>query len=247
MPDIPAEQNRSFQHIWQTFTKLDLLEDGRHDSEAWTRRAGEFVMCCVRIPAEAFAPEIADIRSALAEKSYARVHPPDFLHIAVQELGFVTKKSSRRDEFTQARLDEFLTYIDRPIGDFNPFIIRLGGINSFADAPFIEVRDNGWLSRIHLRLRDFVIVPPNKHFPYLPFATIAHYADRVSAADAIELITPFHDVPLGSFQVNEIDIVRLRVNEPYPPLEVVHTIKLGLHHLEAPIRPLPIEPLDDHV
>jgi hypothetical protein len=247
MPDIPAEQNRSFERIWHTFTDPGRLEDGRHDSEAWTRRAGDFVMCCVRIPVDALVPETGEIRSALAKKPYARVHPPEFLHIAVQELGFVTKKPARRDEFTEARLDEFLSYIDRPISDFNPFVIRLGGINSFADAPFIEVRDNGWLSRIHLRMRDFVIVPPNKYFPYLPFATIAHYTDSVPAADAIDLLTPYRDIPLGSFRATSLDIVRLRVNEPYPPLEVVHTIRLGLHHLEAPIRPLPIEPMDDRV
>jgi 2'-5' RNA ligase len=248
MPDIPAEQNRSFEGIWRQFSGLERVEDGRHDTEAWSNRQGEFVLCCVRIPTETLGAEFQELREKLeALQPLVRLHPPEFLHITVQEIGFVAAQPVWRDEFTQARLDEFLSYIEAPIADFSPFTVQLAGLNSFTDAAFLDVRDNGWLSRIHYRMRDFVIFPPNKHFPYLPVTTFAHYTKKAPAAELIELLTPYRDTVFGSFQVNEIDVVRLRVDEPYPPLQIERTIRLGRHRLEAPVRPLPIEPLENGV
>jgi 2'-5' RNA ligase len=248
MPDIPAEQNRSFEGIWRQFTGLERVEDGRHDTEAWSNRQGEFVLCCVRIPTETFGPEFHELREKLeALHPLVRLHPPEFLHITVQEIGFVTAQPVWRDEFTQARLDEFLSYIEAPIADFSPFTVQLSGLNSFTDAAFLDVRDNGWLSRIHYRMRDFVIFPPNKHFPYLPVTTFGDYTKRAPAAELIELLTPYRETVFGSFQVNEIDVVRLRVDEPYPQLQIERTIRLGRHRLEAPVRPLPIEPPENGI
>lgn len=247
MPDIPAEQERAFGRIWADFEDATVLDDGRHDSASWTRRSGDFVLCCVRIPVTALAEAFTELRDAVAALAFARVHPPQFLHIAIQELGFVSPQPRGRDEFSQARLDEFLGYIEAPIGDFNPFTVELGGANSFQDAAFLEVRDNGWLSRIHFRMRDFVIIPPNKHFPYLPFATFAHYTGQGDAATARETLAPWRQARFASFQVREIDVVRIPVTEPYPPLEVIRTIRLGRHRLEAPVRPLLTDPSDDGV
>ncbi|MEJ7837918.1 MAG: 2'-5' RNA ligase family protein [Thermomicrobiales bacterium] len=247
MPDIPAEQQRSFDRIWNRFETIAMIEDGRHDTDAWTSRAGDFILCCVKIPREALGPEYEDLRETLGAATPVRLHPPEFLHITVQEIGFVVDKPSSRDEFTAARLDEFLGYIDGPIGDFNPFTIELAGINSFSDAAFFNIRDNGWLSRIHFRMRDFVIIPPNKHFPYLPITTIANYTESAPAADLRELLIPFRDTSFGTFQVEEIDILRLNVREPYPELRIERTIKLGTHRIEAPVRPLPIDPLEDRI
>ena len=247
MPDIPAEQNRSFDGVWQRFTELDRIEDGRHDSESWSSRTGEYILCCVRVPTTALSPVYQELRAALSGHDSVRLHPPEFLHITVQEIGFVVDQPTRRDEFTQARLDEFLGYVEAPISDFNRFTVELSSVNSFSDAAFLNVRDNGWLSRIHFRMRDFVIFPPNKHFPYLPIMTFAHYTKTAPASELLELLVPFREVAIGSFQVSEIDVVRLRVNEPYPELRIEKTIQLGMHRLEAPIRPLPIDPLDDTV
>lgn len=247
LPDIPAEQNRSYAKVWEHFFEIERVEDGRHDTNAWLRREGEFVLCCVRIPADVLDEAYDALRLALEPLPAVRLHPPEFLHISVQEIGFVSAKPSRRDEFTQARLNEFLSYIDRPIADFNPFTIALEGVNSFADAAFLQVRDNGWLSRIHFRLRDFVIVPPNKQFPYLPIATVAHYTGHDPAETIRNVLAEHHTVSFGSFQVSEIDIVRLSTKQPYPPLVVESTIKLGTHRIEAPTRPSPLEALDDSI
>lgn len=237
MPDIPAEQRRSFARIWDDFTQVESLADGRHDINGWSGHSGDFVMCCVRIPVAEQRHDLEDFRAELGTLHATRVHPPAFLHVAVQELGFITERPKHREEFTTARLEEFLGYIEGPIGDFAPFPMTLGGANSFTDAPFLEVHDNGWLSRIHFRMRDFVIVPPDKHFPYLPFATVAHYMPGESADMARQIVETYRATTFAQFAVNGIDVVRLSTAEPYPQAEVIRTIELGRHRIEAPIRP----------
>jgi 2'-5' RNA ligase len=247
LPDIPAEQDRSYDRIWDQFHEIDVLADGRHDTEAWTRRDGDFVLCCVRVPGDALTGAYRSLRAGLEPLAPVRLHPPEFLHIAIQEIGFVTARPKRRDEFGRARLDEFISYIEQPIADFAPFSIELTGVSAFTDAAFLQVRDNGWLSRIHFRLRDFVIVPPNKHFPYLPFATVAHFTGSAPAELVRQALLDYHTESFGSFPVTEIDLVRISTKEPYPPLVLERSFRLGSPRIEAPVRPSPLETLNDSI
>lgn len=194
-------------------------------------------MCCVRIPRDALSQELEHLRSALAPFPFIRLHPDDFLHIPVQELGFLTDVPDQRDELTQERLGEFITMAERPVDDFPRFTITLGGANSFIDAAFLDVHDGGWLSRIHRRLLDFVVIPPDTHFPYLPHATIAHYTKSAPIGNLPAVLAEWRDQAFGAFEVARVEIVLLRTSEPYPELETVHAFELGNRNssmLESP-------------
>ena len=68
-------------------------------------------------------------------------------------------------------------------------------------------------------------MPRASRFAYLPHATIAHY----TAAPAAGLAhgCPWRDAPFGRFRATEVEIVTLRLDEPYPPLESYAVIPLG--------------------
>jgi len=206
------------------------VADGRHDLAEWRSHGGDFALCCVRIPAGALLPAIADLRSALRQFPFVRLHPDAFLHIPVQELGFVTHRPQARDEITPHRLREMIAQAEVPITDFPPFDVSLGGVNSFVDAAFLDVHDNGWLARIHHRLLDFVAIPPDQRFSYLPHVTIAHYTEPAPIGNLPAVLTPWRDQTLGKLRVETIDIVRLRTNEPYPELVIEHQFHLGRPH-----------------
>lgn len=145
----------------------------------------------------------------------------------------------QRDEFARDRLDEFIAMADRPISDFGPFEITLGGVNSFTDAAFLDVHDDGWLSRIHRRLRDFAILPVDPTYPYLPTLTIAHYVDAAPIGRLPAILSEWRDSRFGSFTANTVDIMLLDTAEPYPELEVAHSFTLGhgRNPAEAALRP----------
>lgn len=206
---------------------MTTVEDGRHDTGHWRRHSGKFALCCVRVPAAVLSPEFLEVRRSLRSLPFVRLHPDHFLHIAIQELGFLNHNPEHRDEFTRDRLDEFIAMSERPISDFAPFEITLGGVNSFTDAAFLDILDDGWLSRIHRRLRDFGIVPIDARYPYLPTLTFAHYVNSHPIGRLPAILSEWRDTRFGSFTVTAVDIVLLDSHRAYPRLEVAHSLALG--------------------
>ena len=227
LPDPGTEQEEGYRRVWQNLRQVAEVRDGRHDGAEWRARNARFAMCCVRMPAETLSPGINDLRSALAEFPFVRLHPDQFLHIPIQELGFVTGEPRQRDELTLDRLREFINMAERPVDDFPTFEITLGGVNSFVDAAFLDVHDDGWLSRIHRRLLDFVVIPADTHFPFLPHATIAHYTGPAPVGNLSGVLAEWRDQTFGSFEVTQVEVVLLRTSEPYPEMVTVHAFELG--------------------
>jgi hypothetical protein len=218
LPDIPTEQDEAYRRIWQGLRQHRHVRDGRHDTEAWRSRSGRFALCIVRVPSSALCAPMVALRQTLDEIPFVRLHPDYFLHIPVQELGFVVAKPAARDELSSDRLDEFVHHARDPVAGFRAYPVRLGGINSFLDAPFLDVHDGGWCSRIHHRLRSIVAIPPDNRYPYLPHVTIGHYTARRPIGHLPAMLTPWRDVELGEFTATELEVVTLAVDEPYPPL-----------------------------
>jgi 2'-5' RNA ligase len=241
LPDPVANQDESYRRIWQNLRTIYEVSDGRHDTEEWRSHDGHFAMCCVRVPEGALGPEFLDLQQAIGSFPFVRLHPSAFLHIPVQEIGFVVEAPSRRNELSRSQLQEFISSSERPLLDFPRFPILLGPVNSFADAAFLDVHDLGWLSRVHRRVIDFATVPPSTRLPYLPHVTIAHYTGSASAANLAGVLADWRDLMLGEFEVEEIDVVMIDTQETFPELEVVHTFKLGTTRATGsfPIRPDP--------
>ena len=229
MSNIPDEQDEAYRRVWQNLRQVTEVADGRHDTAEWRAHGGDFALCCVRVPPDALSPLIEDVRAVLATFPFVRLHPDHFLHIPVQELGFLAQRPRHRDELSPARLREVIAQAEIPISEFAPFDVTLGGINSFVDAAFLDVHDHGWLARIHRRLLDFVAIPPDQRFSYLPQVTIAHYTRPAPIGNLPAALAPWRDQPFGGFRVSSVDIVRLRTDEPYPDLVLEHRFTLGRH------------------
>lgn len=227
LPDVPSEQDEAYRRVWQHLRQVSEVTDGRHDSEEWRGREGDFVMCCLRVLEDATTPALDQLRDVLRDFPYARVHPPGFLHITIQELGFLTETPRHRSDIDQAWLEEFIAQSEMPISEFPPFNVVLSGANSFVDAAFIDVHDHGWLSRMQGRLLDFVKVPPSTHYAYLPVVTIAHYTETAPIGSLVAELTPWRDQFFGEFRVDSIDVVKLQSGVAYPELEVIHQFQLG--------------------
>jgi len=221
------DQQEAYERIWNAFLRSACLADGRHDTAAWRSRAGPFAMCVIRVPAPSLAGLLDSCQQSLAHCPNVRVHPADFLHITLQELGFVCDRPGALDEITPARLDEFAQSAVGPIADRDPFTITFAGVNSFQDAAFLEVDDGGACAALHARLFELAAIPRSPRFAYLPHAKIAHYTADAPAAAVQAALAPFHQARFGAFDVTQVEIVTLDVNEAYPPLRPYAIIPLG--------------------
>lgn len=221
------DQDEAYRRVWQAFRTLERLADGRHDTEDWRSHEGVYAVCAVRVPAVALRPALDECRTALAAYPFVRAHPDHFLHITLQELGFVCNAPGRPDEITPARLEEFATAAAAPVAEHRAFDVCLGGVNSFQDAAFLDVHDGGHCARLHGRLFELAAVPRAPRYAYLPHSTIAHYTADAPVAGLAATLARWRDVRFGTVRVTEVEIVTLRLDQPYPPLESYAVIPLG--------------------
>jgi len=208
----------AYQRVWESFQRNASTEDGRHDTPHWRAHAGPYAACIVRVPADALQPRLESLRRQLAELPGVRLHPDHFLHIMLQELGFVVDPPSQPDEITASRLEEFAQSVIEPISSKSRFEVTLGGANSFHDAVFLDVQRGGPVARLHERLFDLAAVPAIPAYPYLPHCTVAHYDGSTPHGAAQSVLTPWRNEMLGAFLVTEAEIVTIDPNEPYPEL-----------------------------
>lgn len=221
------DEDESFRRVWQTFRTFGHLADGRHDGPDWRSHEGVYAICIVRVPAPLLKRPLAQCRAALAAYPFARVHPDHFLHVSLQELGFVCERPERPDEITRERLEEFATAAAGALADRAPFAVSLGGVNSFQDAAFLDVHDDGSCGRLHGRFFELAAVPRVPRYAFLPHVTIAHYTAEAPADGLVADLARWRDVRFATFPVTAVEIVTLRLDEPYPELEPYALIPLS--------------------
>lgn len=222
-----SELQQSYRRVWEAFTRAPGTADGRHDTPRWRGSSGPYAACIVRVPADALQPQLASVREQLSDLSEVRLHPDHFLHIMLQELGFVVDHPSRRDEISSGRLEEFAQSAVEPVASTSPFELQLGPVNAFEDAVFLETGGGVKLNRLHNRLFELAAIPNEPDYPYLPHCTVAHFTGVSSVASAVAAITPFRTTPLGRLQVTEVEIVTMDAAEAYPVLQTYAVIPLG--------------------
>ena len=212
-------QAGAYRRIWQSFERTPTLADGRHDDERWRDHDGVFACCMIRIPADDIEPCLGELRQSLSDLGVARLHPDHFLHLMLQEIGFVCDTPQRPDEITPDRFNELLTAFRGLAREVEPFALAIGGANSFEDAAFLEVRDRGASASIHGRLREIAAVPMIPRYPYLPHVTICHYTDEHDPLPTISLLREWRPIVFGSVRVTSLEICTLRVDIDYAPFE----------------------------
>ena len=215
-----------FIQVWDGFRRAEGTADGRHDTPYWRAHAGPYAACVVRVPAGYLQPGLGDLREQLERLNGVRLHPDHFLHITLQELGFVLDQPSRPDELTPARLEEFAQAAVGAVATLAPVTISLGGVNSFEDAVFLEVHPSTPLARMHERLFDLAAIPRAPTFPYLPHCTIAHYDGNIRVPEAISALEPWRGAICGELEITEVEIVTIDPSQPYPELESYAVIPL---------------------
>jgi 2'-5' RNA ligase len=219
--------NDPFARVWNAFASAEVTADGRHDTPYWRSHEGPFAACVIRVNPQSLQPELNALRHDLARIGGVRIHPEHFLHIMLQELGFLAADPRHPDEINTSRLEEFAHAAASAVANVPPIIVELGGANSFLDAVFLEVHPGQPLSLIHERLYDLAAAPHVPDFAYLPHCTIAHYAGAVPVTDALNVLSSWRDAICGELHLAEIEIVTLDPTIPYPELESYAVIPLG--------------------
>jgi len=221
-----TELFQAYERVWRAFSEVDETADGRHDTSHWRAHTEPFAACVVRVNAGELRPGFGLLRRELEQLHGVRQHPDHFLHIMLQELGFVVDDPRERDEISSGRLEEFAQAAIEPASQTSPFRVTIGGVNAFQDAIFLEVGSGEGLVQLHARLFELAAIPGIPDFSYVPHATIAHFDGTASHAGVTEALTPWRRETMGELLIHEIEVVLIDPSQPYPELESFAVIPL---------------------
>ena len=153
----------------------------------------------------------------LEKFSAARAHLSSYLlepyarqpHITLFVCGFLVETPQHNDDFTVAQLENQLQALGE--AGIQPFEIEIGGLNSFASAPFLEVNDP---QRGIARLRE-VLSNGAREFrtaPYTPHLTVGLYAGGFPSEEVVQRLRDFPADPIR-LRVEKITFSSYRAQE----------------------------------
>ena len=144
-------------------------------------------------------------------------------HITLFVCGFLVDAPQYNDDFAQEQLQAQIKIAEQT--QIQPFEVEIGGINSFASAPFLEVRDpdNGipCLREILSRGgREF------RTAPYTPHLTLGLYGGAFDSQEVMERFARFSVEPVR-WTVEGITLATYRAQEVVGPLTYQHKVSFN--------------------
>ncbi len=170
----------------------------RGDFSDWHRGRKEFALWMIRLEHDSVFRKVEAARKHLAGlllTPYERQ-----LHITLFVCGFLVEVRRFGDEYAGHQLDAHIRLItDSKIA---PFSVEIGGLNSFASAPFLHVYDpEAGVERIRALLSTTATEIERDRFT--PHVTVGLYAGEFESEVVLERIKTFADEPIR-FAVDRI-------------------------------------------
>lgn len=130
-------------------------------------------------------------------------------HITLFVCGFLVEKHEFNDDVTQDQLDAQVKALEN--ANTQPFEIEIGGMNSFASAPFLKVHDPDqgipWLRRVLSEgASEF------RTAPYRPHLTIGLYAGAFSSKEVLAWLSAFSSEPVR-WKVEQVTLATYKAGE----------------------------------
>ena len=143
-------------------------------------------------------------------------------HITLFVCGFLVKRLQYNDDVTTAQLESQIRALKK--AGIQPFEIEIGGFNSFASAPYLEVHDpNEGIARLRAVLshgaRDF------RTTTYTPHLTIGLYAGAFPSKEVLNRLATFPTNPVKC-RIDHISFVTYKADEIAGRLKVERHISL---------------------
>ncbi|MBT3713477.1 MAG: 2'-5' RNA ligase family protein [Anaerolineae bacterium] len=130
-------------------------------------------------------------------------------HITLFVCGFLVDEVRYNDDFTQTQVDAQVRALET--ANIHSFEIEIGGMNSFASAPFLEIHDpEGGIP--HLREVLSRGAPEFRTAPHRPHLTIGLYADAFPSKEVLERMAAFSSEPLR-WPVEQVTLSTYRAEE----------------------------------
>ncbi|HSB33167.1 MAG TPA: 2'-5' RNA ligase family protein [Nitrospirota bacterium] len=191
------------------------------DHTEWHRGRREYTAWIIELEREEIIDQVEAARKHLS--GFLLDHYQRQPHITLFVCGFLADDPRYGDDYCQHELE-----IHRQLltdSGISPFSIEIGGLNSFAAAPFLEVRDReGGIERVRALLSSTATEIARSTFT--PHVTVGLYSGTFPSKMVCERIATFSPRPV-SLVIKQITFAAYRASEISGPLVYKHRAVLS--------------------
>ncbi len=194
----------------------------RRDYREWHHGRSRYAVWVVDAPCRAVSERYEAARARLSPYLFAPYRRA--LHLSVFVCGFPARTARFKDDYPAACMAGHIE--DLAKAGPAPFEIEVGGINSFASAPYLAVRDRqGGLAGIRnlLSSRCHEI----RFAPYTPHLTLGLYCSAFDTRRVTSDIAGFSDTKPIAWRIEGIRLATYSACEIGGPLRFEHTVRFG--------------------
>ena len=223
-----ANDEDLYERAWEAFRRLSRPADHRRDWGHWAAGHDLHLLVLAPVAGAASRASITRVQGALRNLAGVEIHPPEFLHITLQSLGFVSRAELQPSD----GLRRLALELAPRIAQINPFEVMLGGVNALHSCAFLEVRPSAGLRALRHAVRAAAgagIQELDPYPDYLFHLTIGYFGQRASMHTLVPAIARLRGHAAGRLLVDRVDLVALPTDQavPFPPLAPVARFKLG--------------------
>ncbi len=227
----------SFDEAWTQFTARPTTEDEHaHPIHTQMHAAkSAYISFLIPVTSTQIVEATRPAREALTAAGIADVLPSHYFHISV--LGI-----SLASQLKPGSIARIMDRTSRALRDVMPVRLHLRGVNSFPNAAFVEVHDNGGLAPIREILRDtlqkldlpgFAVAEGGASQavpePFLPHMSLCYYKEPYPAAKVAEVLTPYREMEMGSVRINYLQLAAMPYSDydRFPEITRIADLLLG--------------------
>jgi 2'-5' RNA ligase len=199
---------RVFDDLWDQFIQQDRIGGGPH-----RQRTG--VALIVWLRDREIVEKISQIQAAISKRVPLTPIPRDTLHITLRRFNDFKKGPKEGAESGLNKLPVLMKFLQEALRGWPRFRVRLTRVNSFQNAPFIEVYSGRAIQQFRnhidarlqsLGLRDYDYGIQG----YVPHVTLGYYDGESQDEMVRNVLLPFREGSVG-----ETEVTRLTLTEAY--------------------------------
>ncbi len=156
--------------------------------------------------------------------------PPEYYHITVKWLGFLTNRKHHRSDIESPMLERILEQADLILSHLPEFSIQLGRVNGLASFIVLEVEDKGAIAHIQQQFhQDAPLVPTysieGEH--WLPHLSIAGLNNLDGLSTLKAKMKELRHIEIGEIHVPHVDLLQAVLQKPCPQCRILRSFSLA--------------------
>jgi len=218
-----------FQRLWQNFKgKTDVqLYNPEQMRDSHGREIG--LALAIKIDEAGIRDEILSTVNRIRDIPGLYIFPPEYYHITVKILGFMSEMKVEADDIVPKELGDFLCQVELVLEQISPFTLEIGAVNSLGCFIILEAEDGGNISLIQQAFRERTILIPSYELEgdsWLPHLSIAAFQSLEGLEEVKIRLGQLREGKIGKIEVKQIDLIEAGLQKPLPKLRVVHSYQL---------------------